>query len=106
MSPRERNRNVPLSWWPPRRLPIGKDRDECEGTDTGRGAGTGEGGRVECEIGGGGAARELPPGKAVGAPLSSAGRQGIAARECGTAVESRAPHGRARPHPRGGPREV
>ena len=34
MSPRERNRNVPLSWWPRRRLPIGKDRDECEGTDT------------------------------------------------------------------------
>ena len=32
VSPRERNRNVPLSWWPLKRLPIGKDRNECEGT--------------------------------------------------------------------------
>src|SRR5687767_10949794 len=106
MSPRERNRNVPLSWWPPRRLPIGKDGDECEGIDTGRSAGAGEGGRLECEIGGGAAPRRLPPGEAVGASLSNAGREGIAARQCGTSVESRAPHGRARPDPGGDPGEV
>src|SRR5438552_10546225 len=94
MSPRERNRNVPLSWWPRRRLPIGKDRDECEGTDTGRGTGAGEGGRVECEIGGGVAARRLPPGEAIDATVSGGRGQGTEAPERGTPVESCAAHGR------------
>src|SRR2546425_2735570 len=94
MSPRERNRNVPLSWWPLRRLPIGKDRDECEGTDTGRGTGPGEGGRVEYEIGGGVAARQLPPGEAIGAAVSGGRGQGTEAPERGTPVESCAAHGR------------
>src|SRR5438552_137605 len=104
MSPRERNRNVPLSWWPRRRLPIGKDRDECEGTDTSRGAGPGEGGRVDCEIGGGVAARQLPPGEAIGAAVSGGRGEGTEAPERGTPVESCAAHGRPGARAAAGPR--
>src|SRR5712691_7510303 len=46
MSPRERNRNVPLSWWPLGRSPIGKDGDECEGIDAGGGVEPGEAGTL------------------------------------------------------------
>src|SRR3990167_7937580 len=96
MSPRERNRNVPLSWWPLGRSPIGKDGDECEGIDAGRGASTGEGGRIECEIGGGLAARGVPPSEAVGASIPCGGRERTAASQCRAAVESCAAHGGAR----------
>src|SRR3989338_4088782 len=88
MSPRERNRNVPLSWWPLGRSPIGKDGDECEGIDAGVGVESREGGDVDAEIVGGTAARGVSAGEAVGPSVPGGGREGIAAPERGAALES------------------
>src|SRR6266566_99280 len=96
MSPCERNRNVPLSWWPLGRLPIGKDGDECEGIDTGGGVEPREGGHTEFGFGGDIVGRELSPGEASGASVSGGRGERTEAPRRGGRVESCAAHGRAR----------
>src|SRR5437762_14279235 len=95
MSPRERNRNVPLSWWPPGRSPIGKDGDECERIDAGGGVESRKGGDIEFGFGGDAVGGELSPGEAFGAAVSGGRGERTEAPGRGWRVESCAAHGRA-----------
>src|SRR6266545_1096357 len=72
----------------------GKDMDECERVDTGGGVEPREGGDPACAISGDVAGRELSPGEASGAALSSGRREGTEASERGARVESCAADGR------------
>src|ERR1700758_5629977 len=96
MSPRGRNRNVPLSWWPRGRSLIGKDGDECEGIDAGGGVEPRKGGDTEFGFGGDVVGRELSPGEASGAAVSGGRGERTEAPRRGWRVESCAAHGRAR----------
>src|SRR5258708_39786242 len=70
----------------------GKDMDECERVDAGRGVESGESGDPECGIGRDGAGGELSPGEAAGAAVSGGRGEGTAAPERGGGVESCAAH--------------
>src|SRR6266550_402636 len=96
MSPRERNRNVPLSWWSLGRPPIGKDGDECEGIDASGGVEPREGGDTEFGFGGDVVGRELSSGEASGAAVPSGRGERTDAPARGWRVESCAARGRAR----------
>src|SRR5512147_3014496 len=73
----------------------GKDMDECARVEAGGGIEPREGGDVESGVGGDVAGRELSPGEASGAAISSGRSEGTEASERGWRVESCAAHGRA-----------
>src|SRR5688572_10018158 len=88
VSPVRLVRNVPLSLRPLRRSWIGTDSDEHERVEARGGIGACRGRDVDLGGGGGVDGRELPPGQAIGSPLSSKRRSGIAAWQRRAGVES------------------
>src|SRR5215218_10996244 len=96
MSPRQRNRNVPSKLMTSKGVTVGEDRNERAGADAGRGVEPREGGHAESDIGGDVDGRELSPGEASGAAVSSGRGQGTEASKRGWRIESCAAHGRAR----------
>src|SRR4029450_6941191 len=68
----------------------GKDMDECERVEPGRGLEPGEGGDAESGIGGDPDGRELSPGEASGAAVFGGRGEGPEASERGRRIESRA----------------